>query len=146
MLLRYLDQSTDLWKSVLSVSTQGSKKGRGKRRGGGKSKDLNLGQNIGDGKLQVEWPGLNTNILNRTEITQMKIIGEDVDREKKLTEIRNQMDKFRRISVPPHERGFTSSSLNGKSIGAPISYDDGKHIYLLLKCFKCNTLIKIIFS
>lgn len=42
-------QSTDLWKSVLSVSTQGSKKGRGKRRGGSKSKDLNLGQNIGDG-------------------------------------------------------------------------------------------------
>jgi hypothetical protein len=36
---------------VLSVSNQGSKKGRGKRRGGGSSKDLNIGQNIGDGKI-----------------------------------------------------------------------------------------------
>jgi hypothetical protein len=35
------------------------------------------------------------------------------------------MDKFLRITVPPHERGFTGSSLNGKKIGAPISYDDG---------------------
>ena len=61
----------------------------------------------------------------------MKIVGEDVDREKKLTEIRNQMDKFKKISVPPHERGFTSSSLNGKSIGAPVSYDDGNIACLL---------------
>lgn len=43
------DRSNELWKSVLSVSSQGSKKGRGKRRGGGKAKDLNLGQTIGDG-------------------------------------------------------------------------------------------------
>ena len=133
-----IDQSTDLWKSVLSVSTQGSKKGRGKRRGGGKSKDLNLGQNIGDGKLQISWPGLNTNILNRNEVSQMKIVGEDVDREKKLTEIRNQMDKFKKISVPPHERGFTSSSLNGKSIGAPVSYDDGNIACLIF--FRSNLI------
>lgn len=79
------------------------------------------------GKLQVSWPGLNTNILNRNAISRMKIVGEDVDREKKLTEIRNQMDKFKKISVSPHDRGFTSSSLNGKSIGSPLSYDDGKN-------------------
>ena len=55
----------------------------------------------------------------------MEIVGVDEDREKKLTEIRDKMDKFKKISVPPHERGFTSSSLNGKSLGAPLSYDDG---------------------
>lgn len=55
----------------------------------------------------------------------MKIIGEDTDREKRLVEIRNKMDKFKRISIAPHERGFTGSSLNGKSIGQPVSYDDG---------------------
>ncbi|CAF0715314.1 unnamed protein product [Brachionus calyciflorus] len=117
-------RADDLWKSVLSVSSQGSKKGRGKRRGGSKAKDLNLGQNIGDGKLKIEWPGLNADITNRNQVNRMKIIGEDTEREKRLVEIRNQMDKFRRISIAPHERGFTGGTLNGKSIGPPLSYDD----------------------
>ena len=77
------------------------------------------------GKLQVSWPGLNTEIFNRNEISSIKVIGVDENREKKLTEIRNKMDKFKKISIPPHERGFTGSSLAGKSIGEPISYDDG---------------------
>jgi hypothetical protein len=51
------ERAQELWKSVLSVSSQGSKKGRGKRRGGGKVKDLNQGQRLGDGKLQIKWPG-----------------------------------------------------------------------------------------
>lgn len=48
------DRANELWKSVLSVSSQGSKKGRGKRRGATKSKDLNLGQQLGDGNLMIE--------------------------------------------------------------------------------------------
>jgi hypothetical protein len=85
------------------------------------------------GKLQIKWPGLNVDIIdnksqsntNTIGMAKMEIIGVDMDREKKLTEIRDKMDKFKRINVPPHERGFTSSTLNGKSIGAPLSYDDG---------------------
>ena len=116
------------------VSTQGSKKGRGKRRGAGKAKDLNVGQYFGDGKLQVKWPGLNAELFSRdrgtgpTEANKIKVIGIDEDREKKLTEIRNKMDKFRRVTVFPHERGFTSSSLNGKFIGPPVSYNDGNFL------------------
>lgn len=114
--------SNDLWKSVLLVSTQGSKKGRGK---GKRFKDLNTGQVLGDGKLQVLWPGLNTDITNRSDrkVQNISILGEDVDREKRLTELRNKMDKFRRISTPPHERGFTGSAIEGKSTGEPKSYD-----------------------
>ncbi len=114
---------------MTSVSSQGSKKGRGKRRGAAKNKDLNLGQTIGDGKLQVEWPGLNTDVLDRGEkITQVRainVVGIDEDREKKLVEIRNRMDKFKSITIPPHDRGFTGSSMKGKSVGQPVSYDDG---------------------
>ena len=69
----------------------------------------------------------------------MEIVGEDVDREKRLTELRNRMDKFKKISVAPHERGFTGSSLQGKSIGPPKEYDDGNvllyNIFLRLKDF-----------
>lgn len=77
------------------------------------------------GKLQVVWPGLNTDIMSKVE-KDIKVIGVDENREKKLIEIRNKMDKFRKITIFPHERGFTGGTLNGKSIGAPISYDDGK--------------------
>ncbi len=113
------------------MSNQGSKKGRSKRRGAAKAKDLNAGQNLGDGKLQVVWPGLNSDIIDKKNVQQIKVIGEDIDREKKLTEIRNKMDKFRTITIPPHERGFTGSSLNGKSLGAPLSYDDG-NLFILI--------------
>lgn len=117
-------QSNDLWKSVLSVSSQGSKKGRG--LGKRQSKDLNIGQNIGDGKLQVRWPGLNTNIMVKNTPVKMEIIGEDEERDQKLKEVRDQMERFgkRKTSCPPHERGFTSATLKGKSIGEPTSYDD----------------------
>lgn len=117
-------RSNELWKSVLSVSNQGSKKGRAKRRGAGRVKDLNLGQNLGDGKMQVVWPGLNQDVMDRKREQKIQVLGEDVDREKKLTELRNKMDKFKKITIPPHERGFTGSGLNGKTIGAPLSYDD----------------------
>ena len=39
---------------MLSVSSQGSKKGRG--RGMNRAKDLNLGQKIGDGKYRTDCP------------------------------------------------------------------------------------------
>lgn len=82
------------------------------------------------GKLKIEWPGLNVDVVNRNQINKMKIVGEDTEREKRLVEIRNKMDKFKGISIAPHERGFTGSSLNGKSIGTPISYDDGVYFFL----------------
>jgi hypothetical protein len=65
---------------------------------------------LSKGKMQVSWPGLNTDVYKRSEISSIKVIGVDENREKKLTEIRNKMDKFRKISIPPHERGFTGMS------------------------------------
>lgn len=118
-------RATELWKSVLSVSNQGSKKGRGKRRG--RTKDLNMGQVMGDGKMLLKYPGLNTQVsLKNAELTRIQVVGEDTEREKRLTEIRNSMDKFKRISIGPFERGFSGSSLAGKPIGPPVSYDDGE--------------------
>lgn len=102
----------------------------------GRAKDLNMGQSLGDGKLQVKYPGLNEDIqLKSTELPQMKVIGEDLDREKRLTEIRNKMDRFKHISVSPFDRGFTSSSIAGKPIGPPDSYEDGSTIILVSNRF-----------
>ncbi len=41
----------DLWKTITSVSNAGAKRGRAKRRGATKFKDLNMGQRIGQGNL-----------------------------------------------------------------------------------------------
>jgi small subunit ribosomal protein S5 len=45
----YLVTAQDLWKTITSVSNAGAKRGRAKRRGATKFKDLNLGQRIGQG-------------------------------------------------------------------------------------------------
>ena len=73
----------------------------------------------------VKWPGLNMPVTERFSMNRIEVIGEDVNREKRLTDMRNTMDKFRKISVAPHERGFTGSSMNGKRIGPPTEYDEG---------------------
>ena len=40
-------------------------------------------------------------------------------REQRLLEVRNRLDRFRRLSIPPNERGFTGGSPAGKSLGQP---------------------------
>jgi len=76
----------------------------------------------------VRWPGLNAKVMDKTGALKMEIVGEDEERDKRLKEVRDRMEKMgkKRVSVPPHERGFTSSTLKGKSIGEPVSYDDGR--------------------
>ncbi len=36
------------------------------------------------------------------------------------------MDKFRRLSIPPNERGWSGGTLNGKSIGIPSDDPEGR--------------------
>ncbi len=47
----YLVTAQDLWKTITSVSNAGAKRGRAKRRGATKFKDLNMGQRIGQGNF-----------------------------------------------------------------------------------------------
>ena len=49
LILLYLVTAQDLWKTITSVSNAGAKRGRAKRRGATKFKDLNLGQRFGYG-------------------------------------------------------------------------------------------------
>lgn len=46
--------------SVTSVSNAGKKRGRGKLAGKGKTKNLNMGQIIGEGRKRLNLPGLNS--------------------------------------------------------------------------------------
>jgi hypothetical protein len=54
-------------------------------------------------------------------------------REERLLEVRNRMDRFRRLSIPPSERGFTGGSPAGKSLGQPNPINES--IYLIFKIY-----------
>ncbi|CAF0879935.1 unnamed protein product [Adineta ricciae] len=114
----------DLWKTITSVSNAGAKRGRAKRRGATKFKDLNLGQRIGQGKSNIQWPGLNAPVVQGREPVPIVERPPDPMREQRLLEVRNRLDRFRRLSIPPSERGFTGGSPAGKSLGQPESINE----------------------
>lgn len=69
-----------LWKSVTSVSNAGAKKGRGRGGGTKRAKDLNKGQVIGSGKINMVWPGLSSPVIRGRELVQQQKLPEDTER------------------------------------------------------------------
>ncbi|CAF4541283.1 unnamed protein product [Rotaria socialis] len=114
----------DLWKTITSVSNAGAKRGRAKRRGATKFKDLNIGQRIGQGKSNMQWPGLNAPVLQGRDVVPITEKPPDPTHQERLLEVRNRLDRFRRLSIPPSERGFTGGSPAGKSLGQPDSLNE----------------------
>uniref|UniRef100_A0A146KTA7 Small ribosomal subunit protein uS5m n=1 Tax=Lygus hesperus TaxID=30085 RepID=A0A146KTA7_LYGHE len=108
-----------LWKGVTSVSNAGRKRGRGKGAGKKMIRDLNKGQIIGVGKVNMVWPGLTTSVLRGKELVQQQRLPEDPDREAKLIKLRNNMGMFRRLKLAPTERGWSGSRLPGRKVGPP---------------------------
>lgn len=93
------------------------------------------------GKTNVQWPGLNAPLIQGREVLPIMERPPDPMREQRLLEVRNRLDRFRRLSIPPSERGFTGGSPAGKSLGQPESIHES--IYLLLKFYY---LIRNLFS
>ncbi|KAF9808184.1 hypothetical protein SFRURICE_017336 [Spodoptera frugiperda] len=108
-----------LWKSVTSVSNAGAKKGRGRGTGRIRIRDLNRGQVIGVGKINMLWPGLSAPVIRGRELLKQQRLPDDQERLEKLTKIRDSMTKFRRIRLNPIERGWSGSKLPGRSLGPP---------------------------
>ncbi|XP_028170413.1 small ribosomal subunit protein uS5m [Ostrinia nubilalis] len=108
-----------LWKSVTSVSNAGAKKGRGKGAGRIRIRDLNRGQIIGVGKINMLWPGLSAPVIRGRELLKQQRLPDDPERMEKLIKLRDSMTKFRRIKLSPIERGWSGTRLPGRSIGAP---------------------------
>nr|WAM65126.1 ribosomal protein RIB [Endoclita signifer] len=111
--------ANQLWKSVLSVSNAGAKKGRGRGRGKRKVRDLNRGQVIGVGKINMLWPGLSAPIIRGRELLKQQRLPDDPERTAKLMAFRDSISGFRSLRLSPIERGFTGSRMPGRSIGPP---------------------------
>ncbi|XP_023935973.1 28S ribosomal protein S5, mitochondrial [Bicyclus anynana] len=108
-----------LWKSVTSVSNAGAKKGRGKGAGRIRIRDLNRGQIIGVGKVNMLWPGLSAPVIRGRELLKQQRLPDDPERMEKLIKLRDSMTKFRRLKLSPIERGWSGSRMPGRSIGPP---------------------------
>ena len=82
-------------------------------------KDLNKGQVIGVGSVNMVWPGLNAPVLKGREVVQQKKLPQDKNYLINLLKVRNEMDTYRRSKQHPLERGWSGAKMGGKSIGPP---------------------------
>ncbi|KAJ8684606.1 hypothetical protein QAD02_020399, partial [Eretmocerus hayati] len=112
-----------LWKSVTSVSNAGRQRGRGK--GAWKlMRNLNAGQYIGIGKINMLWPGLSGPIMHGRTVMKHQRLPDDGEREAKLIKKRDSVFTQKSKRVHPLERGWTSAKIGGKSLGPPDPIND----------------------
>ncbi|XP_041969398.1 28S ribosomal protein S5, mitochondrial [Aricia agestis] len=130
-----------LWKSVTSVSNAGAKKGRGKGAGRIRIRDLNRGQVIGVGKINMLWPGLSAPVIRGRELLKQQRLPDDPERMEKLIKLRDSMTKFRRLKLSPIERGWSGSRMPGRSIGAPDPVGDEEFVGFDTKVLQLRSLL-----
>ncbi|XP_046426070.1 28S ribosomal protein S5, mitochondrial [Neodiprion fabricii] len=106
-----------LWKGVTSVSNAGRRRGRGK--GLKLTRNLNRGQIIGVGKVNMVWPGLTAPVLRGKELIQQEKLPEDPERMAKLAKLRDENSSRKSFKIHPLDRGWSGSKLPGRSIGPP---------------------------
>lgn len=112
----------------MSVSNAGRKRGRGRAVGKRPTKNLNRGQIIGVGKVNMVWPGLTQPVLRGKELVQQKKLPEDPEREARLIKLRDSMTRGTRQKLSPLERGWSGGKLGGRSIGPPDPIGEGTEL------------------
>ncbi|KAJ7396018.1 hypothetical protein BTVI_148913 [Pitangus sulphuratus] len=110
----------ELWKGALAETGAGVKKGRGKRRKKKLRKNLNRGQEIGEGRSGFLWPGLNTPVIQTGRVqavTQRK----KEERDRIQTEIVQQRDTWekKRKTRIKREGGWSGRCWGGVLLDPP---------------------------
>uniref|UniRef100_A0A8C2DVR3 Mitochondrial ribosomal protein S5 n=1 Tax=Cyprinus carpio TaxID=7962 RepID=A0A8C2DVR3_CYPCA len=105
----------ELWRGVLAEYGAGARKGRGKRTKRKMNKDLNRGQNLGEGRAGYLWPGLNTPVYKDGSIQKPSQRGETEQKEvtAALERQRDEWDKRRKTKIK-RERDFDSHVIEVK--------------------------------
>ncbi|XP_072929776.1 small ribosomal subunit protein uS5m [Epargyreus clarus] len=130
-----------LWKSVTSVSNAGAKKGRGKGAGRIRIRDLNRGQMIGVGRINMLWPGLSAPVIKGRELLKQQRLPDDPERMEKLIKLRDSMTRFRRLRLNPIERGWSGGKMPGRSIGPPDSFGEEEFTGFDTKVLQLRSLL-----
>lgn len=81
------------------------------------------------GKQNIVWPGLNAPVIRGRELVAQQQLPEDPERLSKLYKMRDTMGVFKRLRIPPLERGWSGTKLPGRSIGAPDPVNGGMWLW-----------------
>ncbi|XP_068135690.1 small ribosomal subunit protein uS5m [Hyperolius riggenbachi] len=110
----------ELWKGVVADSSS-SRKGRGKRTKRRLRKNLNVGQNIGEGKSGFLWPGLNTplSVNKKEQVIEKRTKEQQEELQAQIFKDRDAWEKKKTTRVRKTERGWTGNNWGGLSIGHP---------------------------
>uniref|UniRef100_A0A669P7A6 Small ribosomal subunit protein uS5m n=1 Tax=Phasianus colchicus TaxID=9054 RepID=A0A669P7A6_PHACC len=110
----------ELWKGALAETGVGVKKGRGKRRKKKLKKNLNRGQEIGEGRSGFLWPGLNAPLIQSGRVqalSQRK--KEERDRiQSEIIQQRDTWEKKRKIKMK-REGGWSGKCWGGVLLDPP---------------------------
>ncbi|CAH1791852.1 unnamed protein product [Owenia fusiformis] len=110
----------ELWEGVTSVSSAGKKKGRGKRVGRMRQRDLNRGQVLGEGlRSNFVWPGLNAPVIKGRQVIRQEELPPDPTKMEELNKFRDKMSTFRHLPLPTLQRGWSGNRFPGQSVGPP---------------------------
>ncbi|XP_053093744.1 28S ribosomal protein S5, mitochondrial [Pangasianodon hypophthalmus] len=134
----------ELWRGVLAESGAGSRKGRGKRTKRKMKKDLNRGQNIGEGRGGFLWPGLNVPVIKGGTIQSFSKRGEVEQQELRaeLERQRDEWDRKRKMKIK-RERGWSGNCWGGISLGHPDPGPNGE----TYEDFDCRVIeVKSVFN
>lgn len=101
-----------LWKCITVVSKSGKKRGRGKRTNSRLIKDLYKDQKVGDGKVKMIWPGLNTSVMKGRQLVTQRPAEEDPNQ---LVAEAQELKIIKR-KINALDRGFTSVNICGRNI------------------------------
>ncbi|KAE8750763.1 hypothetical protein FOCC_FOCC002473 [Frankliniella occidentalis] len=104
-----------LWKSITLVSKQGQRRGRGKKTNSRLIKDLYKDQVMGDGKVKMVWPGLNSSVMRGRQVVQQERLETPVqDPNEAVKEAKETKQGRRRLH--PLDRGYTSATICGRDL------------------------------
>lgn len=108
-----------LWKSLITVSNAGKKRGRGRGLDARKAKDLNRGQIVGVGQANIYWPGLTGPVVKGSEMLPQRKLQPDPSFMENIIKIRDSLGKRKRVKLHPLERGWSGTRILGRKLGPP---------------------------
>lgn len=115
----FIGPAEQLWKSVITVSNPGKKRGRGRGLDKRRGKDLNRGQVLGTGKENIYWPGLSGPVVKGSEMLPQRKLPPDPSFMENIIKIRESLGRKKRVKLHPLERGWAGIRMPGRKIGPP---------------------------
>lgn len=141
--MSYSVPSEALWKGVTSLSKAGQRRGRGKGAGKKVAKDLNKGQMIGVGRINMVWPGLNAPVFQGKQRVEQQKLPQNKDYLTEILKIRNEMDTYHKRLMHPLDRGWSGSRVVGRWIGPPDAIVDETFEDFDSKCIELRAVTKM---